>query len=192
MGVASRIISTILRAGQLFCGAVVLGILGHFFHNVGEAHALGPGGRLIYTATIAGITILASLVLIPPFAHTFWSFPLDFLLFAAWLLSGLHTCRSGWFRTYWGFYWGEWRRVVAPGITRRLDGCSAWRSVLAFSFIAMFLYLLSSILGLLWVRRHGKFRGRRRGEPIGVAPPPMEASPAGAASQPAPPSQAWP
>jgi hypothetical protein len=87
MGVASRIISTILRAGQLFCGAVVLGILGHFFHNVGEAHALGPGGRLIYTATIAGITILASLVLIPPFAHTFWSFPLDFLLFAAWLVA---------------------------------------------------------------------------------------------------------
>lgn len=95
-GTTSRILSVFLRAGQLVCGAVVLGILGHFFHNVHKAGVVSSNGRLIYAAVIAGITILASLLCLVPFAHTFWAFPLDLLLFAAWLIAFSLTETASW------------------------------------------------------------------------------------------------
>ncbi|KAL2129465.1 hypothetical protein VTI74DRAFT_7786 [Chaetomium olivicolor] len=159
MGAVSRVLSVFLRLGQLSCGAIVLGIIGHLFYYVDDASGVGPSGRLVYAAVIAGLTILAALIFIAPFAYSFWSFPLDFFLFAAWLvafslletLTRISTCNSIWFRRYWGFYWGRWYRVASPGVDVRRTGCAAWRTVLAFSFIAMVLYLLSAFL----VLRHG-------------------------------------
>ena len=61
-------------------------------------------------------------------------------------LTRINTCESSWYRTYWGFYWGRWYRVASPGVDVMRTGCGAWRTVLAFSFVAMMLYLLSGFL----------------------------------------------
>jgi hypothetical protein len=87
MGTVSRVLLVFLRLGQLACGAIVLGILGHFFFLVGDAGVIDPSARLIYTTVIAALTIIAAIVFIAPFAYSFWSFPLDFFLFAAWLVA---------------------------------------------------------------------------------------------------------
>lgn len=54
----------------------------------------------------------------------------------------MHTCSAGWYYNYWGYYWGWW---VGPGVWA-LGGCGRWRTVLAFSFMAMFTFLVTSIL----------------------------------------------
>ncbi|KAK4151698.1 hypothetical protein C8A00DRAFT_45146 [Chaetomidium leptoderma] len=171
MGTVSRVLLVILRLGELTCGAVVLGILGRFFHLVDDAGLVDPSGRLVYAAVVAALTILAALIFIAPFAYSFWSFPIDFFLFAAWLaafcvletLTGTNTCESDWYRSYWGFYWGRWYRDASPGVDVMRTGCAAWRTVLAFSFIAMILYLLSGFLGIYWTFAHGKFKSRSNG-----------------------------
>jgi hypothetical protein len=44
-------------------------------------------GRIIYAVTIAGISIVCSIVLLPPFRHTFYAFPLDIILFVLWMVA---------------------------------------------------------------------------------------------------------
>ncbi|KAK4144586.1 uncharacterized protein C8A04DRAFT_11361 [Dichotomopilus funicola] len=149
MGAVTKVCSVLLRFGQLASSAIVLGLLSHFFHRARSAGAPHPSGRLIYTAVIAALSILAALITILPFAFSFWAFPVDFVLSVAWLLTGLHTCRSGWFRGYWGLYWSRVRQTgLRPGggRLRRWAGCAAWRAVIAFCFIAFVLYLISGIL----------------------------------------------
>lgn len=63
--------------------------------------------------------------------------------------TGIHTCSSPWFWNYWGFIWGGWwrRPVIVNGPADiAYSGCSQWRTVLAFSFMAMFAYLISTFL----------------------------------------------
>ncbi|KAK0642193.1 hypothetical protein B0T16DRAFT_336551 [Cercophora newfieldiana] len=153
-GHASRGISIFLRLGELACGAIVLGLLGRAFYLIGQAGVDDPNGRLIYAAVIASLTIIQSLFFMPPLGYVFWFFPIDFFFFAAWLvvfclletLTGVNTCNSDWYLTYWGYYWGRWYYVGDPGINVNWTGCSAYRTVLAFSFVAMFVYLLSFLL----------------------------------------------
>lgn len=61
-------------------------------------------------------------------------------------LTGTNSCNSGWYNTYWGYYWGRWYRVAPVGVNVNWSGCSAWRTALAFSFVAMFTYLISFCL----------------------------------------------
>ncbi|KAK3688891.1 hypothetical protein B0T22DRAFT_535965 [Podospora appendiculata] len=138
-GTSSRALHVFFRLGELVCACIVVGLIGRFLFLIDEANS----ARLVYGIVIGSLTILFSL-----------SFPLDFLMFAAWLivfclletLTGISTCNAFWLNDYWGYYWGRWYR---PGIN--WSGCSAWRTVLAFSFIASFTYLLSFCLGLYWV-----------------------------------------
>lgn len=60
--------------------------------------------------------------------------------------TGIHTCSSPWFWNYWGFYWGRrWRRPlwVSGPVSA---GCAQWRTVLGFSFMAMFSFIVTTIL----------------------------------------------
>ncbi len=61
-------------------------------------------------------------------------------------ITGVNTCDSFWYTNYWGYYWGRWFYVAPVGVDIGWSGCSAWRTVLAFSFIAMLCYLLSAML----------------------------------------------
>lgn len=76
----------LLRLGQLVCGAIVLGIVGYFFSLVSDAGVIDPNARLVYAAVIAALTILGAIIFMAPFAYSFWSFPVDFIFFAAWLV----------------------------------------------------------------------------------------------------------
>jgi hypothetical protein len=91
----------------------------------------------------------------------FLGFPVDFVLFVMWLVAyclfqartGSHTCSARWYVDYWGYYWG---RFVGPIGTVDIDhvGCGPWKTVLAFSFIAWFLHLMSGILGVYVFRTY--------------------------------------
>ncbi|KAK4666454.1 hypothetical protein QC763_0047100 [Podospora pseudopauciseta] len=121
MGATSRVLLVLCRLGELVCGAVVLGLLGQAFTLINNAGVLEPEGRLIYTAVVACLTILDSLIFIVPFAYSYWSFLLDFILF----LAGIHTCSSFWFNNYWGYYWGRWYVRGKPGMDINWTGCNA-------------------------------------------------------------------
>ncbi len=62
---------------------------------------------------------------------------------------GSNTCNSYWYWNYWGYYWGGWWYYPEPLLDPwdiGYSGCAQWRTVLAFSFISGFLFLLSFIL----------------------------------------------
>jgi len=123
-------------------------------------------GRIVYAVTIAGISIFCSIVLLPPLRYTFYAFPLDLLLFVAWMVAfGLlvnlasGTCSSLWYQNYWGYYWGRFWVLYPPSlITGSLigsTGCRQWRASIAWSFIGGFCWLINAFIGLyviLWNR----------------------------------------
>lgn len=171
MGGASRALLVGLRIWQLICSVIVLGILASFLHRVSNAGATRDG-RIIYSIITASISTVFSIVFIAPFLYAFLAFPADFALFVMWLVvfcllitvrifagglcrteskltscaqrTGIHTCSASWYYDYWGYYWGGWWR--RPSFIAGTDGCGQWRTVLAFSFMAMFAFLVSTIL----------------------------------------------
>ncbi|KAL2187934.1 hypothetical protein L209DRAFT_684139 [Thermothelomyces heterothallicus CBS 203.75] len=156
MGAGSRAALVILRIWQLICAVIVLGILARFVHFVVDA-GVTRDGRVIYGLVVASLSILFAVLFIAPFMYSFMAFPADFAFFVMWLIlfcllitrTGTHTCSSPWFTNYWGFYWGGWwlRRPFwgRPGSFIR-SGCSSWRTVLAFSFMAMVSFLVTTCL----------------------------------------------
>ncbi|KAJ9419355.1 hypothetical protein QL093DRAFT_2015417 [Fusarium oxysporum] len=153
-GVAHKVISVILRLSKLASAIIVLGILSHFCYLIGVAEA-DIDGRIIYAIVVACLSIIYSFFFYPPFKNMFLGFPFDFVLFVMWLVTycllqtrtGSYTCSARWYYDYWGYYWGRFWRVGPIGtVTINRAGCGSWKTVLAFSFIAWFLHLLSGIL----------------------------------------------
>ena len=164
MSAASKILSVILRIGELCCSLIVLGIVGSFFWRVGQANTYADN-RLVFTIVLASISTVLSLLLMVPFKFTFYACALDFILFGLWLvdfillelLTGIHTCDAVWYYNYWGYYWGGfWRTpiVVTGPFSIGWAGCSSWKTVLAFSFIASMAFLFSTFLGAYNVAKY--------------------------------------
>ncbi|KNB06543.1 hypothetical protein FOXG_07233 [Fusarium oxysporum f. sp. lycopersici 4287] len=86
-GSGHKVASVILRFLELACGAIVLGLLGHFCDLVNEASNISVDGRIIYAMVVAGITIVYSIVFFAPFDILFMAFPFDFILFIMWLVA---------------------------------------------------------------------------------------------------------
>uniref|UniRef100_A0A0D2XS71 MARVEL domain-containing protein n=1 Tax=Fusarium oxysporum (strain Fo5176) TaxID=660025 RepID=A0A0D2XS71_FUSOF len=149
-GVAHKAISILLRLGELASAIIVLGILSRFCYliSIAEVHA---DGRIIYGIVVACLGIIYSILFCPPFKDMFLGFPFDFVI------TGGHACSARWYYDYWGYYWGRFWRVGPIGtVTINGTGCGAWKTVLAFSFIAWFLHLLSGILGVYVFRTYVK------------------------------------
>jgi hypothetical protein len=85
-GLAHRIISVLLRFGELVSGIVVLGILGRFC-NLIHAADMSVDGRIVYSMVTAAISIIFSLAVCPPINGLFLGFPFDFVLFIMWLVA---------------------------------------------------------------------------------------------------------
>lgn len=85
-GSAHKVASIILRLGQISCAAIVIGILARFSYllSIQQVH---EDGRLVYAMVVAGISIIYSFLLCPPFRNLFMSFPCDFVLFVMWLVA---------------------------------------------------------------------------------------------------------
>ncbi|ORX98674.1 hypothetical protein BCR34DRAFT_640649 [Clohesyomyces aquaticus] len=158
MGTGSKILSVILRAGELCSFSIVIGLLGRFFYlfHLGTDESLN--GRLIYAEVIAGLSIVASILLMPPLKYSFCAWPVDVVLFicsivAFGLLADLSSgCSSHWYWNYWGYYWGRFW-TVAPRATIGFNtiayaGCGSWRSILSFLFMGSMAWFLSAILGI--------------------------------------------
>ncbi|KAK4033215.1 hypothetical protein C8A01DRAFT_40344 [Parachaetomium inaequale] len=175
---ASRIVQAILRVCQFICSVIVLGILARFLVVLSGAGATRDG-RIIYGIIVASISLVFAIVFVAPFLYSFLAFPFDFVMFVMWLVlfcllitrTGIHTCSAPWFSNYWGFFWGGWwRNRFFIGAS----GCSHWRAVLAFSFVAMFTYLITTGLGAYVVSRYWRERrtDRRAGTTATTGNPP--------------------
>ncbi|KAH7255967.1 hypothetical protein BKA59DRAFT_521042 [Fusarium tricinctum] len=161
-GSAHKVISVLLRLAELASAVIVLGLLSRFCYYIGIAQA-SVDGRIIYAIVVACLGIMYSIFFCPPFRNMFLGFPFDFLLFVMWLIAycllqtktGSSTCSARWYYNYWGYYWGRFWRVGPIGtVSINGAGCAQWRTVLAFSFIAWFLHLLSGILGVYVFRTY--------------------------------------
>jgi hypothetical protein len=91
MGAASKTCSVILRSGELISATIIAGILGRYLYFLSSANA-HVGSRVIYAEVIAGISILASLVLFPPLKYSFYCFGLDFALCICWTVAFALLC----------------------------------------------------------------------------------------------------
>lgn len=85
-GSAHKVLSIILRLGQICCASIVIGILARFSYllTIEQVH---EDGRLVYAMVVAGMSIIYSFLLCPPFRNLFMSFPCDFVLFVMWLVA---------------------------------------------------------------------------------------------------------
>ncbi|KAF4630128.1 hypothetical protein G7Y89_g8020 [Cudoniella acicularis] len=158
MGTASTVINVILRFGELCSAAIVLGILSRFTYLVDQGHG-SVDSKIIYAMTIAGISIVFSIIFFPPLRYVWWCFPLDFAIFIMWMVAfgllenvGGGACNSFWSWNYWGYYWGGYYVNYSPAALRfntvNYAGCSTWRTMLAFGFIGGMGWLVSSMLGV--------------------------------------------
>lgn len=100
MGIASKIISTASRFLALASSAVVAGLLGRYMRHL-YSMGFGGGSRVIYALALSGISIFFALLLLLPFKFTFWSFPLDIIMFIMWivafgLLANVRFVPPGW------------------------------------------------------------------------------------------------
>ena len=85
-GTLSRGLFVMLRIGELLSGVIVLSLTGRFFFLL-DVGLGSPNARLIYTSVIASMTVVLSLLFMPPLPYAFWSFPIDMFMFAAWLVA---------------------------------------------------------------------------------------------------------
>jgi hypothetical protein len=86
MGTVSKVISVVFRFIELVCAVIVAALIGRYLTYVDDAHA-DSGSRIIYAIVLAGISILAALVLFVPWMGSFWAFPLDIILFIMWIVA---------------------------------------------------------------------------------------------------------
>ena len=85
MFTARRVVSVILRVGELISASIVCGIMGRYLNLREDANA-PYSSRLVYTVTLAAISIICSLVLLPPFKYSYMAFPFDYALFICWMV----------------------------------------------------------------------------------------------------------
>lgn len=86
MGATSMVLSVILRIWELSCAVIVTGIVGQYLHYLDLANAQ-PSARIVYTIVIAGISILVSIIFMPPLKYSFYGFIIDAILGVCWMVA---------------------------------------------------------------------------------------------------------
>lgn len=81
-----NLFSMILRLAELAFAAIVAGINGHYLHQV-EGTSTWDQARFIYTEVVAGISIIAAIIWLFPFAGSFIHWPIDLLISVCWWVS---------------------------------------------------------------------------------------------------------
>lgn len=86
MGTASKVVSVVLRIGELISACVVCGIMGRYL-TLQDDDANAPyNSRIVYAVAMASISIFFCLVLMPPLKYSFLAFPLDLSIFVCWMV----------------------------------------------------------------------------------------------------------
>ncbi|ODA80274.1 hypothetical protein RJ55_03232 [Drechmeria coniospora] len=135
-----------LRATELVFAAIVAGVTGHYLHQ-SDASSWDLS-RFIYTEVVAAIAMFLSLIWLFPFSSTFIHWPMDLIVSVLWWISfGLLVNLVG---TSCGavFYWGD--------VSLRGDECGRFKADIAFAFLSALLWLVSALVGILWVRKQDR------------------------------------
>jgi hypothetical protein len=85
MAIAHKIVYSCLRVFELGCSAIVLGLLAKFFRLLNMFGGTSDS-RLLYSISMAAISVFASIVLVTPLKYSFYCFPLDLALFVCWIV----------------------------------------------------------------------------------------------------------
>ncbi|KAI0205830.1 marvel domain-containing protein [Astrocystis sublimbata] len=150
----ARLVSPILRIAELVFATIVAGINGQYLHLARGASSWSLG-RFIYTEVVAGIAIFFSLIWLIPFSSGFVHWPIDFVISVTWFAA------FGLLVDYFGgscggvFNWDNLHIV-------RGDQCGKWKAVWAFAFLSAICWLVSAIVGLLWVHDRERRTYERR------------------------------
>ncbi|KAI1750847.1 marvel domain-containing protein [Xylaria castorea] len=152
--ILTRLVSIVLRIAELAFATIVAGINGDYLHNVRNTSSWSQG-RFIYTEVVAGIAIFFSLIWLIPFSGSFVHWPVDFLISVTWFAA------FGLLVDYLGGSCGavfDWNNLHII----RGDQCSKWKAVMAFSFLSAICWLVSAIVGLIWVHDRERQTYHRR------------------------------
>ncbi|KAI1100966.1 marvel domain-containing protein [Jackrogersella minutella] len=152
--ILTDIFSMILRLAELVFGAIVVGINGEYLHAVRHTNTWDQG-RFIYTEVVAALAIFLAIIWLFPFAGSFTHWPIDLVISICWFVAfGLlvnflnGTCG----------YVFDWGNVSF----RYGDQCGKWKAIIAFSFLSAIVWLVSTIVGIVWVRDRESRAYRRR------------------------------
>ncbi|KAI3342481.1 membrane-associating domain-containing protein [Ustulina deusta] len=151
--VLTSLVSIILRVAELVFATIVAGINGYYLHAVRHTSSWSQG-RFIYAEVVAGIAIFFSLIWLIPFSGSFIHWPVDFLISVTWFIA------FGLLVSYLDGSCGavfDWNNIAFRG-----DQCGRWKAVIAFSFLSAICWLVSSIVGIIWVRDRESRAYRRR------------------------------
>lgn len=83
---ADDLLSLCLRIGELAFAAVVAGLTGEYLNAAHDSNDWSKG-RFIYTEVVAAISMLLALLWLLPFTASFIHWPVDLLLFIAWIIA---------------------------------------------------------------------------------------------------------
>jgi hypothetical protein len=172
--ILTDLVAVIFRLAELVFAAIVAGINGEYLHAVRHTSSWDQG-RFIYTEVVAGVAIFLSLIWLFPFSGSFVHWPVDFLISITWFVAfgllvdvsdnlqdldssniaanSMHKLLNG----TCGYVF-DWDNVSFY----RGDQCGKWKAVIAFAFLSAICWLVSGIIGIIWVRDHESRAYRRR------------------------------
>jgi hypothetical protein len=152
--ILTDLFAMILRLAELVFAAIVAGINGAYLHSVHNTSSWSQG-RFIYTEVVAGLAIFLSLIWLLPFSGSFVHWPVDIFISILWFVAfGLIVNLLG--GSCGGTF--NWDNIALRGD----DQCGKWKAVIAFSFLSAICWLVSAIIGIIWVRDHERKQYRRR------------------------------
>ncbi|KAH9906800.1 membrane-associating domain-containing protein [Xylariomycetidae sp. FL2044] len=152
--ILTDIFAMVLRIAELAFAAIVAGINGDTLHDA-RGQSSWELGRFIYTEVVAGIAIFLSLIWLFPFSGSFVHWPVDIIISICWfvafglLVDQLNGACGDIF---------EWGNIAFHDD----NPCGQWKAVIAFAFLSAICWLVSGIIGLIWVRDHETRAYRRR------------------------------
>ncbi|EEH42512.1 uncharacterized protein PADG_07332 [Paracoccidioides brasiliensis Pb18] len=144
MPVISRMVSVVLRIGEIGFAAVVAGIIGHDVARTDNFPGF-PLGRWIYALVVSGISMLLGLIWLIPFSASFVLWIADLIISCAWF--SVFAVLVNWLnRRACGFIF-DWGSITDGGV------CDRWKAAEAFSFLSAILWLVSAIVGIWFTFR---------------------------------------
>ncbi|KAI1875193.1 hypothetical protein JX265_004251 [Neoarthrinium moseri] len=152
--ILTDLFAMILRIAELVFAAIVAGVNGAYLHAVQNSDSWDQA-RFIYTEVVAGLAIFLAFIWVLPFSGSFVHWPVDIFISICWfvafglivnLLDG--SCGNAF----------DWNNIAI----RRGDQCGKFKATIAFSFLSAICWLVSAIIGIIWVRDHERRQYRRR------------------------------
>ncbi|RYP80625.1 hypothetical protein DL769_002370 [Monosporascus sp. CRB-8-3] len=151
--ILTDIVSMIFRTAELVFAAIVAGVNGHYLRMISDTSDWYKA-RFIYTEVVAGLAMLLALFWLFPFSGSFVHWPVDLFISICWFAA---------FGVLVNYLDGSCGRVFAwSNMTVLGDNlCGRFKAIIAFSFLSAICWLVSAIIGFMWVRDHEN-RYRRR------------------------------